>query len=150
MPTTKDNKKAPNQRAATSRPEQIEPIDLHIGSRLRGARNMRGLSRGDLAARVGLGPQAIEKYERGEARVLASRLFALAQTLNVPVGFFYEQFSDQPPPSNYDAILAATTPDAMQMLLGLEMLTREQRNMVRGMIDTMLRQNQQAAAGAAA
>lgn len=65
-------------------------IDLHVGKRLRRRRRLLGLTQQQLAEKVGIRFQQIQKYESGANRVTASRLYELATTLNVPVGYFYE------------------------------------------------------------
>jgi transcriptional regulator with XRE-family HTH domain len=73
-----ENKKKPN------------PIDVHVGSRVRLRRNMLGMSQEKLGEALGITFQQIQKYEKGANRVGASRLQAIATTLNVPVSFFFE------------------------------------------------------------
>jgi transcriptional regulator with XRE-family HTH domain len=70
------------------------PVDIHVGSRVRLRRTLLGLSQGKLGAAVGLTFQQIQKYERGANRIGGSRLYALSQILDVPVDFFFE---DMPP-----------------------------------------------------
>lgn len=65
-------------------------IDFHIGKRLRRRRRLLGLTQQQLAESVGIRFQQIQKYECGANRVSASRLFELAQSLDVPAQYFYE------------------------------------------------------------
>jgi transcriptional regulator with XRE-family HTH domain len=65
------------------------PIDLHIGQRLRHRRWLRGMTQQDLAQAIGVRFQQIQKYESGANRISASRLWDLACALTVPVSFFY-------------------------------------------------------------
>ncbi len=67
------------------------PVDIHVGSRVRLRRTLLGLSQEKLGEAIGLTFQQIQKYERGANRVGASRLFALSRVLDVPVGFFFEE-----------------------------------------------------------
>jgi transcriptional regulator with XRE-family HTH domain len=67
------------------------PIDVHVGARLRLRRTLLGLSQETLAGALGLTFQQIQKYERGTNRIGASRLFDLARALAVPVDYFYEE-----------------------------------------------------------
>jgi transcriptional regulator with XRE-family HTH domain len=67
------------------------PIDVHVGGRVRLRRMLLGLSQEKLGERLGLTFQQIQKYEKGINRIGASRLFDLAQVLGVPVQFFYEE-----------------------------------------------------------
>lgn len=66
------------------------PIDVHVGNRIRLRRTLLGLSQEKLASLLGLTFQQVQKYERGMNRVGASRLWDIGKVLEVPVGFFYE------------------------------------------------------------
>ncbi len=70
------------------------PIDVHVGSRLRLRRTLMGMSQEKLGEAIGLTFQQVQNYERGSSRIGASRLFDLARVLNVPVGFFFDDMSD--------------------------------------------------------
>ncbi|MCG7505506.1 helix-turn-helix domain-containing protein [Mesorhizobium retamae] len=78
-----ENKKKPN------------PIDIHVGSRIRLRRNMLGMSQEKLGENLGITFQQIQKYEKGTNRVGASRLQAIASILSVPVAFFFEDAPGQ-------------------------------------------------------
>jgi transcriptional regulator with XRE-family HTH domain len=67
------------------------PIDIHVGSRVRLRRMILGMSQEKLGESLGLTFQQVQKYEKGVNRIGASRLFDLAQVLGVPVQFFYEE-----------------------------------------------------------
>lgn len=66
------------------------PIDVHVGGRIRLRRNMLAMSQERLGESLGITFQQIQKYEKGTNRVGASRLQAIAQILEVPVSFFFE------------------------------------------------------------
>jgi len=70
-------------------PRAADPIDVHIGRRLRLRRTVLGMRQDELARSVGITFQQLQKYETGENRVSASRLFQLAETLDTTVGWFY-------------------------------------------------------------
>ncbi len=88
------------------------PVDVHVGSRVRLRRTLLGMSQEKLGEAIGLTFQQVQKYERGANRVGASRLFDLSRVLDVPVGFFFDEMPedvaasspaqrpgrDQPPP----------------------------------------------------
>ena len=67
------------------------PIDVHVGSRVRLQRMLRGISQEKLGERLGLTFQQIQKYEKGVNRIGASRLFDLSNVLGVPIQFFYDE-----------------------------------------------------------
>jgi DNA-binding XRE family transcriptional regulator len=71
-------KKAPN------------PIDKHVGSRVRMRRNMLGMSQGKLGQLLGITFQQVQKYEKGTNGIRGSRMQAIADALQVPVSFFFE------------------------------------------------------------
>ncbi len=71
------------------------PIDVHVGNRVRMRRMLVGMSQEKLGQRLGLTFQQIQKYEKGANRISASRLFQMAQILGVPVQFFFEDLPQQ-------------------------------------------------------
>jgi len=68
----------------------INPIDKHVGARVRMRRLMRGLSQAALGDALGLTFQQVQKYEKGKNRIGASRLQHISQILQVPAKFFFE------------------------------------------------------------
>lgn len=71
----------------TGRPN---PIDVHVGSRVRLRRTLLGMSQEKLGDAIGLTFQQVQKYERGANRIGSSRLFDLSRVLDVPVSFFFD------------------------------------------------------------
>jgi len=66
------------------------PVDVHVGKRIRQRRWLTGMTQQQLAQQVGIKFQQIQKYETGANRVSASRLWDIADALEVPVSFFFE------------------------------------------------------------
>ncbi len=66
------------------------PVDIHVGSRVRLRRTLLGMSQEKLGDALGLTFQQVQKYERGVNRIGASRLYHLSQILDVPVSFFFD------------------------------------------------------------
>src|SRR5215475_12186352 len=66
------------------------PIDVHVGSRVRLRRMLIGMSQEKLGEQLHLTFQQVQKYEKGTNRIGASRLFQISQILGVPVQFFYD------------------------------------------------------------
>ncbi|MEM7399223.1 MAG: helix-turn-helix domain-containing protein [Pseudomonadota bacterium] len=66
------------------------PIDAHVGSRVRLRRMLLGMSQERLGDSMGLTFQQVQKYEKGANRIGASRLYHISKILDVPVGFFFE------------------------------------------------------------
>lgn len=70
------------------------PIDVHVGRRLRLRRTLLGMSQERLGELLGLTFQQVQKYERGVNRIGSSRLFELGQILDVPVSFFFDDLPE--------------------------------------------------------
>jgi transcriptional regulator with XRE-family HTH domain len=70
------------------------PIDVHVGKRIRLRRLFLGMNQETLANALGLTFQQVQKYEAGANRVSASRLAATAQTLGVSIPFFFADFQE--------------------------------------------------------
>ncbi|MCP5366321.1 MAG: helix-turn-helix transcriptional regulator [Hyphomicrobiales bacterium] len=71
------------------------PVDVHVGGRVRLRRTLLGMSQEKLGEAVGLTFQQIQKYERGANRIGASRLYELSSILDVPVSFFFDDLPDE-------------------------------------------------------
>ncbi len=71
-----------------------DPIDVHVGRRLRQGRLLAKVSQIDLGAGIGVSFQAVQKYETGENRLSASRLFKAARLIDHPISFFFEGLGD--------------------------------------------------------
>lgn len=80
-PATEGGKTGPN------------PIDLHVGARVRLRRKALGVSQETLAEAIDLTFQQVQKYERGSNRISASKLFEICQALNTVPGYFFEGLS---------------------------------------------------------
>jgi transcriptional regulator with XRE-family HTH domain len=70
--------------------KQPNPIDVHVGSRVRLRRMMLGMSQEKLGENLGITFQQIQKYEKGTNRIGASRLQHIARVLSMPVSYFFE------------------------------------------------------------
>jgi transcriptional regulator with XRE-family HTH domain len=91
--TSSQKTEARNQQKSKRRlpPGVPNPVDIHVGSRVRLRRTLLGLSQEKLGDAVGLTFQQIQKYERGANRIGASRLFQLSIILDVPIAFFFDE-----------------------------------------------------------
>jgi transcriptional regulator with XRE-family HTH domain len=72
------------------------PVDIHVGSRVRLRRLLLGMSQEKLGDELGVTFQQVQKYERGANRIGASRLYRVSTVLQVPIGFFFEGLDAQP------------------------------------------------------
>jgi len=86
---------APRMRATRIKTGKPNPVDVHVGSRVRLRRTMLGMSQEKLGEAIGLTFQQVQKYERGANRVGASRLFELSRVLDVPVSFFFDDMPSE-------------------------------------------------------
>ncbi|QBF32903.1 helix-turn-helix domain-containing protein [Thalassococcus sp. S3] len=71
------------------------PVDVHVGKRVRHRRWLIGMTQQQLAEHVGIKFQQIQKYETGANRISASRLWDIADALDVQVSFFFEGLEDE-------------------------------------------------------
>ena len=92
------------------------PIDVHVGGRVRSCRNLAGISQGNLGEQLGLSFQQIQKYEKAASRIGASRLFQIAQIFDVPVQFFFDDMAEikKPPAGRFAEV--DTAPFVMDLV----------------------------------
>jgi transcriptional regulator with XRE-family HTH domain len=111
-------------------------VDEHVAGRLRLRRNLLGLSQDELARRLGLTSQLIQKYEAGETRISASRLYSIAAQLAVPITWFFEGLEDKKKPS-VEAEQASGTQDWSELVNKRE--SRQLLELYFGIADERLR-----------
>ena len=70
------------------------PVDLHVGARVRMRRKFLGMSQEGLAETIDLTFQQVQKYERGSNRISASKLWEIAKALKAPVAYFFEVYGE--------------------------------------------------------
>jgi transcriptional regulator with XRE-family HTH domain len=73
--------------------KQANPVDAHVGNRMRLRRMIIGLSQEKMGEMLGLTFQQVQKYEKGVNRIGAGRLYQIADILSVPIAYFYEGFA---------------------------------------------------------
>ena len=93
----------------------FNPVDVHVGQRLRLKRSLLGFSQETLGDRIGLTFQQVQKYESGMNRVSASRLYDLSEVLDVPIAYFFEDMS------------SSTKAQSPSKLMGLDPQSAEQQ-----------------------
>ena len=89
------NQKPPVGRRRRRKSDKPNPIDVHVGSRVRLRRTLLGMSQEKLGEAIGLTFQQVQKYERGANRIGASRLYDLSRVLDVPVSFFFDDIKPE-------------------------------------------------------
>jgi transcriptional regulator with XRE-family HTH domain len=87
------NIKTGDGRRRRQKSDKPNPIDVHVGSRVRLRRTLLGMSQEKLGEAIGLTFQQVQKYERGANRVGASRLYDLSRVLDVAVSYFFEEIT---------------------------------------------------------
>jgi len=105
------------------------PVDVHVGKRIRHRRWMVGMTQQQLAERVGIKFQQIQKYETGMNRVSASRLWDISETLSVPVSFFFEGLesgADKPAESSLPGDILADK-EALELVRSYYAIPENQR-----------------------
>lgn len=102
------------------------PVDAHVGKRIRHRRWMVGMTQQQLADRVGIKFQQIQKYETGMNRVSASRLWDIADTLGVQISFFFDGLSEGEAQSTGQADLMADK-EALELVRSYYAIPEAQR-----------------------
>ncbi|HHI70808.1 MAG TPA: XRE family transcriptional regulator [Rhodobacteraceae bacterium] len=106
------------------------PVDVHVGKRIRHRRWIVGMTQQQLAEKVGIKFQQIQKYETGMNRVSASRLWDVARVLGVPISFFFDgiEENDSESTSETDApadIMASK--EALELIRSYYSIPKNQR-----------------------
>lgn len=91
------------------------PVDQHVGQRVRERRLLLGQSQSAVAQQIGVTGQQYQKYEKGENRISASRLFDLANALKVPVSHFFDDMPDATRVASPAHMLSATPIDDIDL-----------------------------------
>ncbi|MFD2236724.1 helix-turn-helix domain-containing protein [Aureimonas populi] len=111
-----------------------DPIDVHVGSRLRLLRTARRLSLEELGRRIGVTYQQIQKYETGANRVSASTLYRIAQTLEVSISYFFDGLGDE----TLDGAGALSDRATLQSSIAISRIRDSQvRDRLRALIDVL-------------
>ena len=101
------------------------PVDVHVGARVRLRRTLLGMSQEKLGEALGLTFQQVQKYERGVNRIGSSRLYHLSQILDVSVTFFFDEMPELGPdamPGLSDAKQKEFEPDPLVKRETLELV----------------------------
>jgi len=77
------------------------PVDLHVGARVRMRRKFLGMSQEGLAETIDLTFQQVQKYERGSNRISASKLYEISKALKAPVSYFFEGYGEGENPDGF-------------------------------------------------
>jgi transcriptional regulator with XRE-family HTH domain len=107
------------------------PIDAHVGQRMRLRRTLLGLSQEKLGEMIGLTFQQVQKYERGANRISCSRLFDLSRSLDVPVSFFFDDLGESAQAASPAAIAGGAAIAVVESSEKDPMMRRETLELVR-------------------
>jgi transcriptional regulator with XRE-family HTH domain len=125
-----------------SNPREPTQMDVWVGSRLRLRRLEVGWSLEQLAKAVGVSHQQARKWETGETRMVAGRIYDVGAALNVHPGYFFEGNDALTVQTSMAADLRqVSTADGIQMLMAFNRLLPEQRQAVKLVIDAMAKAN---------
>jgi transcriptional regulator with XRE-family HTH domain len=122
------NNKPIGGRRRRRKSDKPNPIDVHVGTRVRLRRTLLGMSQEKLGDALGLTFQQVQKYERGANRIGASRLYDLSRVLDVPVSFFFDDIkaetveAAQRDPDRRESANGGHEPDPMMRRETLELV----------------------------
>ncbi len=111
-----------------------DPVDVHVGARVRERRVMLGLSQTTLATKIGLTFQQVQKYERGANRVSASMMWRMADVLDVPISYFFDGLDRSKPagqPDQWD-------PAVLRLARRIRTLPTPVRNSLASLVGSMV------------
>jgi transcriptional regulator with XRE-family HTH domain len=115
------------------------PIDIYVGSRIRLQRIMRGLTQSEVAKLVGISFQSVQKYERGENRVSASRLHEFATALGVTEQYFFDRVGAEAPADNEQRKPPASAVEGKELHRQLAAVLSIDDKRLRGLIVQLLK-----------
>jgi transcriptional regulator with XRE-family HTH domain len=120
-------------RAVSAEPD---PVDLHVGQKIRARRRELNLSQASIAASCKVSFQQVQKYENGANRVSAAMLVKLAHALNTNPGWFVDDAPGAPGAPKTDKLregfrLLAITPGAVELLQDFAAIPEQAQNVVR-------------------
>lgn len=111
------------------RPAKQHPVDIHVGKQLQARRTLCGLSQAELADRLDITFQQLQKYETGNNRMAAGRLWQASKVLGVPVEYFFEGLDGKADPAS--GVLA--TRAGLELVRDFEACSERIRNIARQM-----------------
>ncbi len=121
--------------------EGPDPVDIHVGARVKLRRTLVGLSQIELGGAIGLTFQQVQKYERGTNRISASMLHRIAEALDVPVSFFFDDMAEGVKLSPSTAGDLLTQPDSAELLRHFHRIPKFLRKQVLDLVKAMGRED---------
>ncbi len=118
----------------------FHPVDVHVGGMIRAHRRRLGMSQSQLADALGLTFQQVQKYERGSNRVSASKLFEIAEALELSISTFFEGLDRSDPEGTSmsgELIQFANMPGATKLMHAFRRLTPNVRKALADLVGVM-------------
>lgn len=109
------------------RGEGPDPVDVHVGARVRLARTMRGLSQEKLGEACGITFQQLQKYEKGNNRISASMLHRLVNALDMPHSYFFGGLDGEGETALFDPAKIDMTRRNLELMRYVSMMGEEQQ-----------------------
>ncbi len=78
----------------------INKLDSHVGHRMRLRRSLLRMTQSQVAEGLGITFQQVQKYEQGQNRISAARLYEVSKLLGVPIVYFFEGLEGKSPVAN--------------------------------------------------
>jgi transcriptional regulator with XRE-family HTH domain len=115
-----------------------DSVDIHVGQTIRAHRLAAGLAQTDLAQKLGISFQQLQKYEKGMNRVGAGRLSRIARVLNIPVTKFFENELDMPASANAFPFRFVSDRHALRLMRAYsEIDNRDIRHILADLVEVM-------------
>lgn len=136
------NRKSPQRRRPTIAEAGPDPIDVHVGAKIRERRLVLGMSQETLGDRLKISFQQLQKYERGANRVSASTLHRLTQILDAPISYFFDGAPSEgnvSPPTDAEKLPKR---EELELMRDFSMITnRRLRDRIRRLVGAIAREN---------
>ena len=113
--------------------DKAHPIDIHVGKGVRNLRLMRGITQSEIAEKLGLSFQQVQKYETGANRISASKLYMLSGILNIEPCYFFKGLDDE----KKSEIIDLDPESARLAALISQIKDKETKNNLRNLIKSM-------------
>jgi transcriptional regulator with XRE-family HTH domain len=115
-----------------------DSVDIHVGQTIRAHRLAAGLAQTDLAQKLGISFQQLQKYEKGMNRVGAGRLSRIARVLNIPVTKFFENEAELPASANAFPFRFVSDRHALRLMRAYsEIDNRDIRHILADLVEVM-------------
>ena len=116
----------------------FDPIDIYVGKKLRLKRRVNGLTQSDIGDKIGTTFQQIQKYEKGENRISASKLYKIATVLNTSVSYFFDGYKDQEKLNRRDELGESINKDSVELMQSFNQIKDDKlKRKIKNLIDSI-------------